>query len=71
MGFECTIEELQQMLRDGKISTDQFSKIMIDNIGREAFMKAFNSTLEEYFKDFKLNTEKKNENAIQNKPEIQ
>jgi hypothetical protein len=62
---EVSVEELQSMLQRGEISTSQFTEIMIKYIGKDAFMKAFNTSLEEYFKDFKLTKEKTNENAVQ------
>lgn len=72
MGFiECTVEELQQMLRERKISTTQFASIMIDHMGKEAFMKAYNIALDEYFKDFRLIKDESNETTVQNKPAIQ
>jgi len=47
--MEVTLEELQQMLKDGKISNQQFTKIMIDNFGEKKVMSALQETMEEVY----------------------
>jgi hypothetical protein len=50
--MEVTLRELQQMLIDGKISTEQFSSIMMEHMGQEAFIKSMQDVLKEtYGKD--------------------
>ena len=68
---ESSLKQVQQLLIDGKISTTQFTRLCIQRVGLNAFMKAFNSTLLEEYKNFKLNKEKKNENAVQDQSNIQ
>lgn len=51
---ELSAKELQDLLAQDRITVDQFTKVMIANIGQEAFIKAFESTLRETYKDFKL-----------------
>ena len=47
--MEMSLEELQKMLADGKISTEQFTSIMIDNFGQETVMKAMQDTFEQVY----------------------
>jgi hypothetical protein len=43
---ELSLQELQQLLIDGKITEAQFTKILMDNIGVETFMKCLHETME-------------------------
>jgi hypothetical protein len=54
---EVTLEELQNMLKRGEISSDQFVKSVIEAIGEEAFYKAYGECMKAYFKDLDLNKE--------------
>lgn len=67
---EVSLQELQKMLIDGKISSTQFSRLCIQRVGIHAFMEAFNSTLLQEYKNFRINKGKENEDAIQDQPKI-
>lgn len=50
---ELTLKELQQLHQDGKITDEQFTKIIMDNLGTEKFLRIMQETLEEtYGTDF-------------------
>ena len=46
---EMSLKELQQLLIDGKITEDQFTKILMDNLGSQKFMEIMQKTLEETY----------------------
>lgn len=49
---EMSMQELQELYKDGKITSDQFNRILMDNLGTKKFMELFNLYLEEnYSKD--------------------
>lgn len=49
---EMTIQDLQRLYIDGRITTDQFNRILMDNLGTSEFMKLFGSLMEKaYSKD--------------------
>lgn len=49
---EMSLQDLQQLYKDGKITEPQFTKILIDNLGAKKFMEVMQATLEEtYGKD--------------------
>lgn len=48
---ELTLREIQDLFKKGRITQDQFTKIIIDNYGIEAYTKWLGESLEDYFKD--------------------
>lgn len=46
---EMSFKEFQQLLIDGKITENEFTKILIDNIGAENFMKIIQETLQKAY----------------------
>jgi hypothetical protein len=47
--MEVTLKELQQMLLEDKISTEQFVSIMIQNFGKEVVMETMEKTVQEVY----------------------
>ena len=52
--IEVTMKQLQQMLKDDKISIEQFSSIIIDNLGEKCFMDAVQYSLEQKYDKYFL-----------------
>ena len=68
---EITIEELQKWLMTGKISTQQFVQVLIDNIGKEKIYSIMKETMGEcYAKDFLSKKIGKELEEIANKKDV-
>lgn len=73
---EMSLQELQNLLIEGKISETQFTKILIDNLGEKKFMETMTKTLQQTYgknfltnplpKDCKIFMEETNESKIHN-----
>lgn len=46
---EMSLQELQQLLIEEKITVFQFSEILIENLGEKIFLKILKDTLKIYF----------------------
>lgn len=53
--IEITPVELASLLKEGKITFDQYTRILHENIGTEEFARCLSVGLKEYFKDFSFN----------------
>lgn len=50
---EVTLEELNQMLLRGEISSNQYIKILKDNLGTQKLMDCLSETFKEVYRDLK------------------
>lgn len=48
--IELSAEELQELLLKDRITVEQFTKVMINNLGEKEFWKTYNSCLKSIYK---------------------